>query len=245
MPFARVAARPLRHANIKDRSGFHRAGKRRKTRGRAAGWHGIRIDSSWSRKVEEALTDRNPFFGRSSVPNQGRDAPVESYAMIKIGVLSDTHIRHAWRETALWETLERGIFHDADMILHAGDMVDEAVLDFWGTRLVHAVRGNMDAGSRLPVRRVFEVGGFRFGLMHGWGAPADLEKRLLREFSEDALDCLVYGHTHVPACHHRNGLLLFNPGSATDPRSGPHPTVGLLEVGQEVCGRILNLDRAW
>jgi hypothetical protein len=164
--------------------------------------------------------------------------------MIRIGVLSDTHIRNAWHETALWEALERQFFHDADVILHAGDMVDEAVLDVWGARLVHAVRGNMDAGSRLPVRKVFEVGGFRFGLMHGWGPPAGLEKRLMREFAEDALDCLVYGHSHVPVCQRRNGLLLFNPGSATDPRGGPHPTVGLLEVGREVRGRIVNVDRA-
>jgi hypothetical protein len=36
--------------------------------------------------------------------------------------------------------------------------------------------------------------------------------------------------------------LLFNPGSATDRRSAPFHSIGLIEVGSVLTGRILQLD---
>jgi hypothetical protein len=164
--------------------------------------------------------------------------------MLKIGVLSDTHIRLATRHAEFLEFLDRKVFDEADMIIHAGDLVDQELLHVFEPRIVHAVCGNMDSPSvSLPVRKVFEVAGFRFGLIHGWGAPEGLGPRMTAEFVADALDCLVYGHSHIPECRRYNGLLLFNPGSATSPRLGHPPSVGLLEVGDtEIRGKILPLD---
>ena len=62
------------------------------------------------------------------------------------------------------------------------------------------------------------------------------------EFAENSLDCLVYGHSHQPACHHHDGILFFNPGSATDRRSMDYHSVGLLEVDDDIRGTIIRLD---
>ncbi|ABA88749.1 manganese/nickel-dependent phosphodiesterase, YfcE family [Syntrophotalea carbinolica DSM 2380] len=164
--------------------------------------------------------------------------------MLKIGVLSDTHIRQAMRHGDFLDALDGRLFRDAEVILHAGDLVDHDLLNIFAPRVVHAVRGNMDSPAvALPVRKVFEVSGFRFGLIHGWGPPEGLGTRVLREFDADSLDCLVYGHSHMPDCRRLNDMLLFNPGSATSPRGGFPPSVGMLEVDDSgIRGRIVSLD---
>lgn len=164
--------------------------------------------------------------------------------MMKIGVLSDTHMCHASHYAGFLEVLDRKVFRNVDMVIHAGDLVDPDLLHAFAPRMVHAVRGNMDPPFvSLPMRKVFEIAGYRFGLIHGWGAPEGLGLRMVAEFAADELDCLVYGHSHMPDCCRCNGLLLFNPGSATSPRGGYSPSVGLLEVGDAgIRGSILPLD---
>jgi putative phosphoesterase len=160
-----------------------------------------------------------------------------------IGVLSDTHIRDLNRGLAYLSYLEERFFSEADIILHAGDMVNADILMAFGDRTVHAVRGNMDPPARgIPTRKVIEVGGFRIGLIHGWGATEGLEDRVSGEFEGERIDCLVYGHSHFPVCHRNNDMLLFNPGSPTDRRRAPCHSVGILEIGQRIEGRIILLD---
>lgn len=130
-----------------------------------------------------------------------------------------------------------------DMILHAGDLVAPALLHVFGECPVHGVRGNMDPVSPgVPVKKVLRVGGFNIGLIHGWGPPEGIEARVLAEFPDTPLDCLVYGHTHRPVCVRRNGILFLNPGSATDRRGADFHSVGLLNVGATLDGSILRLD---
>jgi putative phosphoesterase len=158
-------------------------------------------------------------------------------------VLSDTHIQDVRQGNAFLHGLAEGHFADAEIILHAGDVVNTDILMAFADRTVHVVRGNMDPAVKgVPNRKIIEVDGFRIGLIHGWGAPDTLEDRVLREFSADRLDCLVFGHSHHPLCRCRDGILLFNPGSPTDRRWAPFHSVGILEVGAEIQGRIIRLD---
>ncbi|MGE4545783.1 MAG: metallophosphoesterase [Pedobacter sp.] len=165
-------------------------------------------------------------------------------AMLKIGVISDTHIRHVINYVGFLEVLDRKVFRHVDMILHAGDLVDQELLYIFEPRIIHAVRGNMDPPSvSFPSRKVLEVEVYRIGLIHGWGPPEGLGPRMAAEFATDDLDCLVYGHSHLPDCCRYEGLLLFNPGSATSPRGGYSPSVGLLEVDETgIRGSILSLE---
>ena len=164
--------------------------------------------------------------------------------MIRIGVLADTHLPDSGEATAFLHELSDRHFRDAAMILHAGDIVAPGVLEVLAPCPVYGVRGNMDpAAAGFPHQRVVEVDGVRIGLIHGWGPPAGLVRRVRAEFVDTPLDCLVFGHSHVPLCQREGALLLFNPGSATDRRGQPSTSVGVLEIEHGIiAGRIVLLE---
>ena len=140
---------------------------------------------------------------------------------MKIGVLSDTHLKGVPEQ--LGESITHH-FRDVDMVLHAGDVVESTVLDYFSDRDVRVVAGNMDSWLLKeinPVKMVIPVENFKVGLIHGWGSPVGIEDRIRREF--DTIDVLVYGHTHNPTSHIRNGVLFFNPGS--QPAKDLQPTI--------------------
>ncbi len=158
---------------------------------------------------------------------------------MKIGVVSDTHLREA---NDYLRRISEKFFSDAEMVLHAGDLIDAAVLGAFKGKEIRAVRGNMDQDDALPEKLVIEVGGVRIGLIHGWGMPFGMEAKLLKQFEN--IDCLVYGHTHAAVNHVKGGVLLFNPGSPTDRVFAARNTVGILEVSSgSVTGRILEINR--
>ena len=159
---------------------------------------------------------------------------------MKIGILSDTHLT---RVTPEFKHLVKTHFADVDLILHAGDMVGLAVYDFLKSRPLEAVQGNMDQGELrgvLPVKKTLNLGRYKVGLMHGWGPGHGLEGRLLPEFGN--IDCLVHGHSHQPTNHHTDGVLFFNPGSASGIGFFGKPTIGFLHIDDSgITGEILEL----
>jgi hypothetical protein len=158
---------------------------------------------------------------------------------MKIGVISDTHLSRY--DQGLADAIETH-FKDADLILHAGDVVDPQALDVFAGRKVLLVAGNMDSPAirdAAPVKRIIPVGEFTLGLIHGWGAPDGIEDRIIREF--DAIDALIYGHTHRATSRMKNGVLFFNPGSATDRRFAPFTSIGMLEIGRQIKPSIIPL----
>jgi len=159
---------------------------------------------------------------------------------VKIGVISDTHLVGCVEKV---ERIAATVFNGVEMVLHAGDLVDMAVLDAFAPTEVKAVFGNMDppgVRERLPEKLIWSIAGYRFALIHGWGSPLMIEKRLLDYVGP--VDCLVYGHTHNPVNEVWDGTLFFNPGSATDRCFATHRTVGILEVGDKLTGRIIDLE---
>lgn len=162
---------------------------------------------------------------------------------IRIGVLSDTHLPGSPEAHDFLRSLIKDVLAPVDLILHAGDLVSPDLLNAFYNYPFHAVRGNMDPASKdVPFKKVIHVREFAIGLIHGWGPVAGLEARVEEEFAGTPIDCLVYGHSHRPVCHRHNGILFFNPGSATDRRSMDYHSVGLLEVADEIRGTIIRLD---
>ncbi len=149
-----------------------------------------------------------------------------------IGVISDTHIPRRARVVPDWV---RRAFAGVDLILHAGDLTTLGVLDELAVIApVEAVAGNVDAMGEariLSAKRVVEVAGVRIGLVHGHeGSGATTPERALAAFRDDVVAAVVFGHSHQPLNETVDGVLLFNPGSATDPRWAGEPSVGLLTV---------------
>ena len=162
---------------------------------------------------------------------------------LRVGVLSDTHLPDSIDAQDFLLDLIEGVLAPVDMVLHAGDLIASDLLSIFDDYPVHAVRGNMDpATPGVPIKKIIDIGGFTIGMIHGWGPPEGIEERIYTEFSSVSLDCLVYGHSHRPACHRRDGVLFFNPGSASDRRNMLYRSVGLLEIGNDIQGTIVRLD---
>ena len=158
---------------------------------------------------------------------------------VVLGVISDTHLYRRPVPEHILKVLE-----GADMILHAGDILEMTVLEELGNIApVTAVAGNMDQGDvveALPEKRVIEVAGRRIGLIHGYGAPARITDRVRGEFED--VDAIVFGHTHQAYNRVEGGIYFLNPGSPTDRMFAPYRSVGFLEVEEELRGRIVMLE---
>ena len=119
-----------------------------------------------------------------------------------------------------------------ELILHAGDLSTLAVIrQLEAYAPVVAVQGNVeqsDAVAALPIKRELMVGGCTLGLVHILGERKHYARNGRREFPDARI--VVFGHSHIPFVQDSNGLLLLNPGSATDRRGQPHCTVALLTI---------------
>jgi len=158
-----------------------------------------------------------------------------------IGIISDTHIPKTVSE--LPENIYRE-FRNVDMILHAGDFVELAVLEkLQAVAPTRAVSGNMDMDevkAALPTKDVIKLGKFSIGLIHGYGPPGRIVDTVSQEFKKN-VDVIVFGHSHSPFLKEIKGTLFFNPGSPTDKIFAPYNSIGLLEVGEEIKGRIIRI----
>jgi hypothetical protein len=145
-------------------------------------------------------------------------------------VVSDTHIRRGGKRRlpdAVYDALS-----DADLVLHAGDLVSEGVLeDLARFAPVKAVLGNNDVGLEhaLPVEVSFAVDGVRVAMVHDSGPRDGRANRMHRRFPD--ADVVVFGHSHIPWNEEGvDGQVLFNPGSPTERRRQPRCTYGVLDL---------------
>jgi uncharacterized protein len=158
---------------------------------------------------------------------------------MKIGVLSDTHLNQISRE---FIDIYNTYLSDADMIIHAGDIVSPNVIDFLEKNVFHGVQGNMDPleiKARLPEKKIVKAGPYRLGVIHGWGSAKGLEDRIFPLFPN--VDVIIYGHSHIIANHVKNGVLFFNPGTATGYSAAGVNSIGILEVSETIQGRIIQI----
>ncbi len=158
---------------------------------------------------------------------------------MKIGVLSDTHL---YRVTKDFRRIYDNYLSDCDLVIHAGDTVSTGVIDFLERGVFYGVYGNMDPSdvrARLPEKKIIKIGEYRLGIIHGWGPATGLEERIRTEF--EAVDVIIYGHSHVAANHMRDGILFFNPGTATGTTKDGMHSLGILTVDEEINGEIICL----
>lgn len=141
---------------------------------------------------------------------------------MRLLLIADTHVPTRARElpAALWDEVDR-----ADLVVHAGDWVDVALLDALearATRLL-GVWGNNDGPplrARLPEVARAEVEGVRITVVHETGGAAGRERRA--DLAHPDTDVLVFGHSHLPwDTTTPSGTRLLNPGSPTDRRRMP------------------------
>lgn len=136
-----------------------------------------------------------------------------------IGVISDTHGH-----------IPPGVpkaFKRVDLIIHAGDIGDQTVLDKLAKIApVKAVRGNMDYGNwanPLPETEIIEIGRMVIYVQH-------IANRLNANPGKASYQAVISGHTHRPDVYEKNGVTFINPGSASYPKFGQPGSAALIHI---------------
>jgi len=150
---------------------------------------------------------------------------------VRIGVISDTH--------GLVRPEAVRALRGADLIIHAGDVGNTAVIDrLRAIAPTVAVRGNNDVGrwaTGLPRRTTVRVGELRFHVLHEI-AHLDVDPPAA------GIAAVVSGHSHRPSIERREGVLYLNPGSAGPRRFTLPVSVARLSVsGARIRARIVGL----
>jgi len=149
-----------------------------------------------------------------------------------IGIISDTH--GLVRPQAI-EALA-----GVDMILHAGDVGKQEVLDtLKDIAPVVAVRGNNDKGDwaqTLADWEVVEVGKVSIYMLHD-------VKEIDISPSGAGFHVVVSGHSHKPSIEEHRGVLYVNPGSAGQRRFKLPVSLAHLQIsGEMVHANIIELS---
>jgi putative phosphoesterase len=158
-----------------------------------------------------------------------------------IAVVSDTHMPKGKRQLP-GECVER--IRAAEAVIHAGDFSEVSVLSELEALcpVVLGVFGNVDEPAlwqRLPETLAVEVGGRTVAIVHDAGPKGGRLARLRARFPE--ADAVVFGHSHLPLHEEEGGFQIFNPGSPTERRRAPRPSMGLLHA--EPSG--LRFEHVW
>ena len=151
-----------------------------------------------------------------------------------VGLISDTHVpkRAMCIPKRVFE-----IFEKVDYIIHAGDLVELAVVDELETVApVLAVHGNMDGlevANAFPRFNSLKIFDWKIGVTHDQNILFGLNKPN-ETAKEKEFDVFVYGHTHVADIKWEGKTLFINPGSPTDPSNRiAMPSVALLKLTKE------------
>ena len=160
-----------------------------------------------------------------------------------LGLLSDTH---GYFHPALPDYLA-----EVDLILHAGDIGDPAILDrLEALAPVRAVWGNIDGPDirrRTPEHQRFECGGLWFWMTHIAGRPGRWQRGMGRALAQQTPDVFICGHSHILRLERveaLGGMLFINPGAAG--RQGLHQVKTcvrlVLEDGAAKQAEVIHLD---
>ncbi|MFQ5568123.1 MAG: metallophosphoesterase family protein [Rhodothermales bacterium] len=160
-----------------------------------------------------------------------------------LGILSDTH---GYFHPRLPEFLD-----SVDLILHAGDVGDEQVLDrLEALAPTRAVWGNIDGVAlrrRVPEHQRFEQESLSFWMTHIAGRPGRWQAGMGEALREQPPDVFICGHSHILQIERvaaLDGMLFINPGAAG--RQGLHRVKTcvrlVLSNGTPTQAEVIHLD---
>jgi uncharacterized protein len=151
-----------------------------------------------------------------------------------VGLISDTH--------GLLHPDVFSAFSGVELILHAGDVGGDDILDELGAIApAFAVYGNTDPPGHPRLSQSIEraIGTVRVHVSHGHELGSPTPAKLLAAYDADVL---VYGHTHKPLVVQADGRWVVNPGAAGPRRFDLTPSVARLTIqGAAVAIEIVKL----
>ena len=159
---------------------------------------------------------------------------------MKILVISDSH--NFVLNSQIEKIREYGNFN---MLIHCGDCYHDA--DKFAEKLnintIVRVPGNCDYARDKPILIKEVIEGKVLLITHGHvhHAKEGIE-RLKEEAIEQRADAVIYGHTHSAQNEMVDGILFFNPGSISLPRSGAR-SFGILDISlYKIDSRVISLE---
>ena len=167
---------------------------------------------------------------------------MEIFNRMKVAVLSDTHM------PTNSHSLPPGLvdrLKGVNLIVHAGDFTEEFVIDeLERIAPLECVAGNMDSSSirrKYSDKKILNIGNFKIGLVHGYGTPDNLINYVKEAFHGEPLDCIIYGHSHIPSIEYIDNVIYLCPGSPTDKVFAPYNSFGMLEINEQIIPQIIRL----
>jgi putative phosphoesterase len=129
---------------------------------------------------------------------------------VQVGVVSDTH--------GLFDRKLNDLFRGSSLILHAGDVCGQEVLDqLASVAPVLAIFGNCDIAPlsiELPPWRSETIAGHRILVVHDLGKPDRMRPAAAALVAKTGPNIVISGHSHQGRIALHQGMLFVNPGSA-------------------------------
>ena len=158
---------------------------------------------------------------------------------MKILVISDTHHSINRVDMLLDMYIKEGVRH----LIHCGDHIDDAqeIATKYPELEVYMVPGNCDmAGYGPNISKLIEIGQVPIFITHGH------RHHVKYEYDEIAIDVIahdaklgIFGHTHIAYKGEKDGILLLNPGSISEPRDTTMPSFAIVEIQDK---SIINIE---
>lgn len=149
-------------------------------------------------------------------------------------IISDTHMP---RFSKTIPPILSKYLNEVEIIIHAGDFQTYDVYENFKTyKEIIAVYGNNDdkrLKQELKDKCIFTIEKIRIGLYHGCGVLSKAKislSKTMSVFKDEALDLIIFGHSHKPFLKRVNNTTYFNPGSPTNKRLEKFYSFGLLTV---------------
>lgn len=148
---------------------------------------------------------------------------------MKIGVFSDTHHDMSRVRQVILKFKEEKV----DAVFHLGDKMNDVLKVEEELKVpLFSVPGNCD--FIMPGDKTYKkvsIFGKNFYLTHGHMEDVVYNSNVLvQRAKEFECDCACFGHTHTPYNNLEDSVLVFNPGSPTEPRGKSRNSYGILTV---------------
>jgi len=111
-------------------------------------------------------------------------------------------------------------------------------------KITEELSNNIDRAeirSELPEIDTVEAEGFRIGVNHPAedGSPMTIKQRIRRKFQD--VQVIIHVHSHRTKNEKKDGVLWFNPGSATGKFHAIKKSCGILTIDDEIKGENVEL----
>lgn len=149
---------------------------------------------------------------------------------MKVAIVSDTH----FRIKNFIDSAKK--IKDLELIIHLGDMVDDANAIRAELNLpMFVVRGNNDYNAEnTPWKQLIRLENHKIIITHGHKERVNFGYSNLLYTAKDAdAEMILFGHTHVYFNKLVDGVRILNPGSAGFDRGGDYESYVLMDINKE------------